>query len=120
MKSINSKQKGNRFERAVAELLRIYGWEARTARETDKLLDDAGVDISTNAPFNIQCKHQERLQPGLHKLLDNMPADKPPVVFHKRNNQGTIVAMRLPDFCALLLQNGNITQELPGLNNVPE
>ncbi len=109
---MNAKQKGNRYERAVAELLRIYGWAARTSRETSKVLDDAGVDIDTDAPFNIQCKHTERA-PAYHKLLSEMPLDKPPVVFHKRNNKGSVVVMRLQDFCNLLLQRDDIIKEHP-------
>ena len=101
--TIHAKNKGNAYERAVVLVLRAHGFEAVTARVESKALDDAGVDIATNAPFNIQCKAVERLSPGYHDLLNEMPRDKTPLIFHKRNNKGTVVSMKLEDFNKLLL-----------------
>lgn len=102
MSKINAKQKGSAFERAICQWMRALGFEAETARYVNQKLDDAGVDIVTDAPYNIQCKAIERMSVSAHQLLDEMPRDKVPVIFHKRNNKGTIVSMRLSDFGDLI------------------
>ena len=102
MGKINAKSKGNRFELEIANLLRECGFNAVTSRLESKALDDAGVDLFTDAPFNIQCKHTERFSMPVHELLSGMPDNKTPVVMHKRNNKGTIVSMGLEDFIKIL------------------
>jgi hypothetical protein len=104
---INSRKKGNAFECKFAEYLRIYGYRAMTSRAESKNLDDKGVDMFTDAPFNFQLKAVEKLSPGYHDILKGMPTDKVPVIVHKRNNKGTIVAMTLEDFSNLLLFQPN-------------
>jgi len=101
--TIHSKNKGNRFELEIVQLLKDNGYDAVSSRSESKNLDDKGIDIVTNAPFNIQCKHVERMSQPVHKLLASMPFDKTPVVLHKRNNKGVVVCMRLEDFKDLLL-----------------
>ena len=103
--TLNSKQKGNRFEQFCAKLFRAYGFTCLTSREESKRLDDLGVDLVTNAPYNVQCKHVERLSTSYHQIINEMPTDKTPLIFHKRNNLGTVVVMRLIDFEELHLQN---------------
>ena len=94
----HSKNKGNRFELEIVHLLEALGYEAVSSRSESKRLDDAGVDIVTDAPYNIQCKHVERMSVSVHELLANMPADKLRVVMHKRNHKGTVVSLHLEDF----------------------
>ena len=115
--AIKGKKKGNKYELAACELLRIYGWEAKTSRLASRELDNLGVDIVTNAPFNIQCKAVERLSPGYHEILASMPRDKTPVIFHKRNNKGSVVVMELKDFAELLLSAAQIIKEHPIYDN---
>ena len=67
-------------------------------------IDDLGVDIIDNTDFYIQCKAVEKLKPSLHDILKRMPTKKVPVVYHKRNNMGTIVSLKQEDFERLLLQ----------------
>jgi hypothetical protein len=100
--SIHSKNKGNKFELQIVQFLERLGFEAVTSRSESKRLDDKGVDIVTNAPFNVQCKAVERLSVPIHQLLKDMPTDKTPVVFHKRNNKGVVVSMKLEDFEKLI------------------
>jgi len=96
--------KGHGLERETVIQLKAYGWQASTSRYSNRELDDLKVDIDTDAPFNIQCKAVERLSMPVHQLLfKDMPTDKTPVVFHKRNNKGTVVSMRLSDFFKLLI-----------------
>jgi hypothetical protein len=109
---IHSKNKGNKFELQIVQFLERLGFEAVTSRSESKRLDDKGVDIVTNAPFNIQCKAVERLSIPIHQLLKDMPTDKPPVVFHKRNNKGVIVSMKLEDFEKLIKPKNNETTKI--------
>lgn len=100
---IKAKKKGNAFELQIVNLLKEYGYDAKTTRFASRELDNLGVDVLTSAPFNIQCKAVERLSPGYHEILKDMPRDKTPVVFHKRNNKGITVTMDVKDFCDLML-----------------
>jgi len=95
--------KGKDFERQIVEFVRVYGYEAHRTSQQDKALDELGVDIMSNTPFHIQCKAVERLNMSHHQILKDMPTDKIPVVMHKRNNKGIIVAMKIEDFANLLL-----------------
>ena len=100
---VNSRKKGHDFERKFAEYLRIHGYKAVTSRSENRSLDDAGVDLVDNTKFYFQLKAVERLKPGYHEILKNMPKEKIPIVVHKRNNKGTVIAMQLEDFANLLL-----------------
>lgn len=100
---LNARAKGHTFERKFCEYLRIHGYEAVTSRSESRRLDDAGVDIVDNTKFYFQLKAVERMSKSYHKILKNMPLEKIPVVIHKKNNEGTIVAMKLEDFANLLL-----------------
>ena len=101
--AINSRTKGCDFERKFAEYLRIHGYDAVTSRSENRTLDNLGVDLVDNTKFYFQLKAVERLKPGYHDILKDMPKNKIPVVVHKRNNKGTVIAMRLEDFANLLL-----------------
>jgi len=94
---MNSRKKGNTFEIAIMNLLKEYGYQATTSRNSSKVLDDSGVDLDTDFPFNIQCKSLERTPP-YQQILKDMPKNKIPVIFHKRKHQGTVVVMGLDDF----------------------
>ena len=111
MSGLSSRRKGHQFERDVVQLLRGIGYEAITSRVESKALDDAGVDIYTDAPYNIQCKYTDKA-PSYHRLLNEMPTDKAPVVFHKRARLGTVVVIRLEDF----LVNESCLKILRGLD----
>lgn len=91
--------KGHTFERDMAQWFRDLGWEkCVTSRAESKNKDDQGIDLCYTDPFNIQLKAVENLG-SMHKVLSQMPQDiNYNVCLHKRNRQGTIVAMTLEDF----------------------
>lgn len=98
---INSRKKGNSYELAVIKKFKESGWEdACSSRSESKKADDSGVDICF-LPINVQCKAVEKLG-SLHNIISSMPKDKPNVVFHKKNRQGTIVAVEEEFFFTLL------------------
>jgi len=102
---INAKRKGNRFEQDAAFMLRQALWpECFTSRFMGSLWQDhLGVDLTGTPGYNFQCKHSERLSPGLHEILAGMPKGKNiNVVLHKRNNKGIIAAMNFEDFIKII------------------
>jgi len=108
MSGKKSRTKGHDFERKFAEYLRIYGYDALTSRSESRNLDNLGVDLVDNTKFYFQLKAVEKLSPGYHEILKNMPTEKVPVVVHKRNNKGTIIAMKLEDFANMLLYKEDV------------
>lgn len=66
-KRINSKQKGNTYERWLARFFREkFGYNfCRTSRQASRLLDDSGIDLS-GIPYNVSAKsgyHLNRPKP---------------------------------------------------------
>lgn len=101
MGKINSKQKGNRYERQICTELREMGYQAERSSYVNKQLDDIGkVDIETDFPFNIQCKSMAN-QPNIDKTLMEINTDKPPVIFFKKNRCEEVVIMKKSDFYKL-------------------
>lgn len=114
----SNRARGHSFERALVNLLKSYGYQASSARAASPEMDTLGVDIITNAPFNIQCKYVEALSPGPHDIIKGMPFIKGQVniLAHKRANRGTVISMSITDFCDLLLVQGpGLTEEELGL-----
>ena len=100
MAKINSKEKGKRFERELASLLREYGYEARrTAQYCGKSEESADV---VGLPFiHIEAKHQEKME--LYKWMEQAKRDAEgtenmPAVFHKKNRADILVTVRIEDF----------------------
>lgn len=99
---INSRSKGNNFERALAQTFREKGWKtAVCSRAESKNTDDSGVDICFTPPFQVQAKAVERFGKH-HEVLKGMPQNGSiNIIFHKRNNKGTTVTMTEEDFWKL-------------------
>jgi len=100
---INSREKGKRFELAIAKLwMEIMGGEVERTSFASKKMDDMGVDLTDTDPFFVQCKAVERSL-DVHSILDRMPQDTNyNIVIHKRNQQGSVVAMHLSDFMEII------------------
>lgn len=107
----SARQKGTSYERAVAIKFREMGWvECETSRFASKKMDDMKVDLVETEPFYVQCKAVENLGPP-HNVLAEMPnKGKINIVFHKKNRQGTIVAMSEESFWRLV--------EMAGLSDI--
>lgn len=110
-KKINARQKGHAYERAIVNELKDLGFEdCSTSRYSNRRLDDMKVDIDGMPMFHVQCKAIENMG-SAHKVLKEMPEDeKYNVVFHKRNNMGSVVSMSKEDFYEILtiLKNENL------------
>lgn len=99
--TINSKQKGARFERKLSGIFRDYGYKGshRTAQYCGNTGEAADVVGLPN--IHIEAKHQERMQ--LYDWMAQAKRDAQvsgnlPAVFHKKNNSEILVTMELKDW----------------------
>lgn len=102
---INSKQKGNRFERELSKRFREYGYEARRTAQYCGNTGDASDVIGLNG-IHIEAKHQEKMY--LYDWVDQAKRDAEanekgflPTVFHKKNHCEILVTMTLDDWMKL-------------------
>lgn len=98
--AVNSKQKGARFERKLAAILRDYGYKTRRTAQYCGNTGDAS-DVVGLPGLHIEAKHQERM--NLYEWMSQAKRDSEgtgrlPAVFHKKNNAEILVTMRLDDF----------------------
>jgi len=103
--SVNSKQKGARFERQLASRFREYGYDAhRTAQYCGNSGDAA--DVVGLPGIHVEAKHQERMQ--LYEWMAQAKRDAAagggnalPAVFHKKNNAEILVTVEFDTFMQL-------------------
>lgn len=102
MAKINARKKGHSYELVVRDFFKDLGYtDCVSSRSESKNMDDKGVDLCYTGPWYVQAKAVENLG-SIHKILAAMPKEsKLNVVFHKRNRQGTIVAMDIESFKTL-------------------
>lgn len=100
-----SRDKGKRFERALASRFREYGYDARrTAQNCGKSGDAA--DVVGLPGIHVEAKHVEamRLYEWMAQAIRDAEAGGKgalPAVFHKKNNADILVTMRFEDFMCL-------------------
>lgn len=99
---VNSKQKGSRAEREVANILKDMGLTARRGVQYSGSPDSPDVVCSELSDFHLEVKHVEKLS-----IWDAMSqatrdcGDKTPVVVHRKNNRPWIAVLFLNDFIKL-------------------
>lgn len=98
---VNSKQKGSRGERELANKLKEYGYEARRGQQYCGANGDA--DVVGLPGVHIECKRVERL--NIYDAISQAKADKRDgelaSVFHRKNRCEWLVTMTLDDFMKL-------------------
>lgn len=94
---VNSREKGKRFERALAAKLRDHGYDCRRGQQYNGL---DGEDVVGLPGIHIEAKHVERLNvfDAMAQAVRDAKKDQLPAVFHKRNNSDVLVTMRLDDW----------------------
>lgn len=98
----SARAKGNTYELSIkTDHIEIGFKDVFTSRNESKRMDDKGVDL-VGLPYHIQCKAVEKLSPGLHKILSDMPNDRIRAVFHKRNRLGSVVCLTKEDWYKIL------------------
>ena len=95
---INSRQKGARAERELANLLKEYGYETRRGQQYSGANGDA--DVVGLDKIHIECKRVERLNidDAVAQSIRDARESETPVVMHRKNNQPWLVTMRLVDW----------------------
>ena len=95
---INSRQKGARAERELANLLKKYGYDTRRGQQYSGANGDADV-VGLNK-VHIECKRVERLNidDAVAQSVRDARESETPVVMHRKNNQQWLVTMRLIDW----------------------
>lgn len=96
--TINSKQKGARFERQLAGLLREHGFESRRGQQYCGANGDA--DVIGVPGVHIEAKAVEKL--NIHEAMEQSVSDardgETPVVIHKKNRKPILVTMLFDDW----------------------
>ena len=103
--SVNSKQKGARFERLLAAVFRAQGYDARRTAQYCGNTGDAS-DVVGLPGIHVEAKHQERM--ALYEWMSQAIRDAEagggnalPAVFHKKNNAEILVTMTIDDWFEL-------------------
>lgn len=96
---INSREKGKRFERKLASILKKdYGYDCRRGQQYCGANGDA--DVIGLPGIHIEAKHQEKMR--LYDWINQAKRDAKdgllPVVFHKKNDCEILVSMTLDTF----------------------
>lgn len=98
---MNSRQKGARGERELAEKLREYGFTTRRGQQYSGANGDA--DVVGVEGLHIECKRVEKLNldDALAQSIRDARDGEMPVVMHRKNRAEWKVTMRLDDFIQL-------------------
>ena len=98
---MNSRNKGARGERELAEKLREYGYTTRRGQQYSGANGDA--DVVGVEGIHIECKRVEKLNldDALAQSIRDARDGEMPVVMHRKNRQEWKVTMRLDDFIQL-------------------
>ena len=98
---MNSKQKGNRGERELANLLKTYGYPTRRGVQYNGRQGDADV-IGING-IHIECKRCQKVTDEAFMKQAERDARKGdiPVVMYRRNNEQWKVTLRLNMFMTI-------------------
>ena len=97
---INSKKKGAKGERELANKLKECGYDCRRGQQYNGL---EGEDVVGLDYIHIECKRVERLDLGsaMYQAKKDAEKDKIPAVFHRRNRENWKVTMELSDWIKL-------------------
>lgn len=101
----NSRQKGARGERELANILKERGYDARRGQQYCGTSGDA--DVVGLDGIHIEAKRVERL--NLYDAMEQSIRDardgEVPTVFHRKDRKEWLVTMRLEDWLQLYEQN---------------
>ena len=95
---MNSKDKGKRFERQIANVLKERGYEARRGQQYCGTSGDA--DVIGLPGVHIECKAVERLNVSAAYAQSQRDArdGEVPVVVHKKSREPIMITLTLDDF----------------------
>lgn len=97
--SVNSKQKGARYEREVALLLRQYGYETRRSVQYSGRVEES-ADVVGLPYMHIECKRYAN-RAFSYDWIDQAKRDakgRIPMVIHRTDNHRNLVTLDFHDF----------------------
>ena len=96
--AVNSRSKGARGERELANILKAHGYEARRGQQFSGANGDA--DVVGLPGYHIECKRTERLNlsAAMAQSVRDARDGETPVVVHKKNREEWLITMRLEDW----------------------
>ena len=102
----NSREKGARFERTLANKLREYGYDTRRGQQYCGANGDA--DVVGLPGIHIEAKAVEHLNiyNAMEQAINDKKDDEVPAVFHKKNRKPILVTMKLEDWIDLYEKAG--------------
>ena len=105
--SINSKQKGNRGERELANYLKKKGYSARRGQQYSGSPDSPDVICDEWPNIHIEVKRAEKLniENALQQSINDSNTNQVPTVMHRKNKENWKVTLLLDDFISLLKNN---------------
>ena len=105
--TINSQQKGKRFERKVAHLLSQIWHNARRVPFNQAHKGSDGCDVE-GTPYWLECKHGKRpnIRAAMQQAVEATDG-RPPVVITRRNGEDILVTMKLDDWVDLWMKLQN-------------
>ena len=115
--AINSRDKGARNERLLANKLKELGYEARRGQQFSGANGDA--DVVGLDGIHIECKAVERLNihEAMAQAINDAREGEAPAVFHKKNRTGWLVTTRLEDFMKIYKEANNGRIKNKGYNS---
>jgi hypothetical protein len=99
----SAKNKGSGYEREVAKFFK-ENFECDAFRSQQYCGKNGDADVSINIPIHIECKRVESfsLYPALSQAKTDAPADKVPVVIHRKNNKPSVLIVELENLKKLV------------------
>lgn len=98
---MNSRAKGAKGERELANRLKEYGYDCRRGQQYSGANGDA--DVVGLPGIHIECKRVEHLNlyDAMGQAVRGAKDGEKPAVFHRKDKCGWLVTMRLEDFMEL-------------------
>lgn len=95
---MNSRQKGARGERELANVLKEYGYDTRRGQQYSGTNGDA--DVVGLPHIHIECKRVEKLNidKAMQQSMDDARENEVPVVMHRKDRQRWLVTMTMDEW----------------------
>lgn len=94
----NSRAKGARGERELANVLKEYGYDTRRGQQYSGANGDA--DVVGLPHIHIECKRVEKLNidKAMQQSMDDARENEVPVVMHRKDRQRWLVTMTMDEW----------------------
>lgn len=100
-----ARDKGKRFERMIANILKTRGFDAKRGVQYQGSYNSHDVECEVLDYYNLETKFVEKLNITVamnQAVKDCAGSEQKPVVIHKKSNCDTLVTMQLHDWIDLI------------------